>query len=224
MGGKNSMPGLRYDRFLAGTAFLTLALSGAATAQAPDAPVAAEAILPQASEPPLRPSTSPETGERSAIPAAPAAAPAVPAPAIAPPAITAAEPAPEAAPDPFAALDPADRPIAEKVADLLNGKSDRIFSNRKERSVVQTFYENRKHALLWLDKGLVNARAKTAINRLNAAVVDALANPTVRQRLTDLGFEIPSRDQQAPEALAAYQKAEIEKWWPIIKAAGIKAE
>jgi hypothetical protein len=51
-----------------------------------------------------------------------------------------------------------------------------------------------------------------------------LANPTVRQRLTDLGFEIPSRDQQAPEALAAYQRAEIEKWWPIIKAAGIKAE
>ena len=150
------MPGLRYDRFLAGTAFLTLALSGAATAQAPEAPVAAQAVLPQASEPPLRPSASPETGERSAIPAAPAAVPADPAPA---PAITAAEPAPEAAPDPFASLDPADRPIAEKVADLLNGKSDRIFSNRKERSAVQMFYESRKHALLWLDKGVVNPRA-----------------------------------------------------------------
>ena len=165
------MPGLRYDRFLAGTAFMTLALSGAATAQAPDAPAAAEAVLPQASEPPLRPSARPEAGEQPSVPAAPAAVPAGPAPA---PAITAAEPAPEAAPDPFAALDPADRPIAEKVADLLNGKSDRIFSNRKERSVVQTFYENRKHVLLWLDKGVVNARAKAAINRLNAADTDGL--------------------------------------------------
>jgi tripartite-type tricarboxylate transporter receptor subunit TctC len=51
-----------------------------------------------------------------------------------------------------------------------------------------------------------------------------LADPTVRARLADLGFEIFPRDQQTPEALAAYQKAEIEKWWPIIKAAGIKAE
>jgi tripartite-type tricarboxylate transporter receptor subunit TctC len=65
---------------------------------------------------------------------------------------------------------------------------------------------------------------KAIINQLNAAVVDALANPPVRQRLIDLGFDIASRDQQTPEALATYQKAEIEKWWPIIKAAGIKLE
>jgi len=46
----------------------------------------------------------------------------------------------------------------------------------------------------------------------------------VRRRLTDLGLEISPREQQTPEALAAFHKAEIEKWWPIIRAAGIKAE
>jgi tripartite-type tricarboxylate transporter receptor subunit TctC len=62
------------------------------------------------------------------------------------------------------------------------------------------------------------------IAKLNAAVVNALADPTVRQQFSDLGLEIPPREQQTPEALALLQKAEIEKWWPIIKEAGIKAE
>ena len=56
------------------------------------------------------------------------------------------------------------------------------------------------------------------------AFFDALADSTVRERLMSLGLEIFPRDQQTPNALAALQKAEIEKWWPIIKAAGIKAE
>jgi tripartite-type tricarboxylate transporter receptor subunit TctC len=56
------------------------------------------------------------------------------------------------------------------------------------------------------------------------ALTEALAEPAVRQRLTDLGQEIPPREQQTPEALAAHHKAEIDKWWPLIKAAGIKAE
>jgi tripartite-type tricarboxylate transporter receptor subunit TctC len=65
---------------------------------------------------------------------------------------------------------------------------------------------------------------QTIIAKLNAAVVEALSDPVVRARLGDLGEEISPRDQQTLEALAAFQKAEIEKWWPIIKAAGIKAE
>jgi tripartite-type tricarboxylate transporter receptor subunit TctC len=62
------------------------------------------------------------------------------------------------------------------------------------------------------------------IGRLNAAIEDTLANEAVRARLTELGREVVPRDRQTPEALAAQQRAEIEKWWPIIKAAGIKAQ
>jgi len=73
---------------------------------------------------------------------------------------------------------------------------------------------------LWVPKGT----PKDVIARLNAAVVDALADPAVSKRLADVGLEIPPREQQTPQALGAYQKAEIEKWWPIIKAANIKPE
>jgi len=62
------------------------------------------------------------------------------------------------------------------------------------------------------------------IKKLSAAVQDALADPEVRSRLADLGMDIPPREQQTPEALAAKQKAEIDKWWPIIKAAGLKVQ
>jgi tripartite-type tricarboxylate transporter receptor subunit TctC len=55
-------------------------------------------------------------------------------------------------------------------------------------------------------------------------MVQALADPAVRARFADLGLDVASREQQTPEGLAAFNKAEIEKWWPIIKAAGIKAE
>jgi hypothetical protein len=51
-----------------------------------------------------------------------------------------------------------------------------------------------------------------------------MADPLVRARLADLGCQFPPREEQTPEALAALQKAEIEKWWPIIKAAGIRTE
>jgi tripartite-type tricarboxylate transporter receptor subunit TctC len=73
---------------------------------------------------------------------------------------------------------------------------------------------------IWVPRGT----PKEVIAKLNAAVVEALADPAVRQRLADLGGEIPPREQQTPEALGAFHKAEIEKWWPIIKAANIKPE
>jgi len=81
------------------------------------------------------------------------------------------------------------------------------------------FYLSYWHGL-WAPKGT----PKDIVVKLNTAVVAALAEPAGRQRLAELGQEIFPRDQQTPEALAALQKAEIEKWWPIIKAAGIKAE
>ena len=62
------------------------------------------------------------------------------------------------------------------------------------------------------------------MRRLTAAAMDALADPAVRQRLVDLGQEIPSPEQQTAEALGAHHRAEIEKWWPIIKAANIRVE
>jgi tripartite-type tricarboxylate transporter receptor subunit TctC len=65
---------------------------------------------------------------------------------------------------------------------------------------------------------------KDIIAKLNSATVEALGNPVVRQRFADIGQEIFPREQQTPEALAALQKAEIEKWWPIIKAANIRGE
>jgi tripartite-type tricarboxylate transporter receptor subunit TctC len=65
---------------------------------------------------------------------------------------------------------------------------------------------------------------RQVIGELNSAVVDALTDANVRKRLTDLGLVIATREQQTPAALAAYQKAEIDKWWPIIKAANIKVE
>jgi tripartite-type tricarboxylate transporter receptor subunit TctC len=73
---------------------------------------------------------------------------------------------------------------------------------------------------LWLPKGTT----KEAITKLNAAVQAALADATVRKRFADQGQDIPPREQQTPVALATQQKAEIEKWWPIVKAASIKAE
>jgi tripartite-type tricarboxylate transporter receptor subunit TctC len=73
---------------------------------------------------------------------------------------------------------------------------------------------------MWLPRGT----PKDIVAKLNAAVVAALADPVVQQRFKDAGQSIWPRAQQTPEALAAHQKAEIERWWPIIKDAGIKVQ
>jgi tripartite-type tricarboxylate transporter receptor subunit TctC len=73
---------------------------------------------------------------------------------------------------------------------------------------------------IWAPKGTPHG----VVAKLNAAMQSSLADPSVRQRLADLGQEITPREQQSPEALAAFHKAETEKWWPLVRAAGIKPE
>jgi tripartite-type tricarboxylate transporter receptor subunit TctC len=72
----------------------------------------------------------------------------------------------------------------------------------------------------WVPKGT----PKDIIAKLNAAAVEAMADPAVQKRLVAIGQELPPPDMQTPEALGAYHKAEIARWWPVIKEAGIKAQ
>ena len=81
-------------------------------------------------------------------------------------------------------LDPADRPIAERIRDLLAAKPNRLFTNEKEHAAVEAFYQQRNLAPLWLDKGMENARAKAAIARLRNADADGLDH----QRLQAAGL------------------------------------
>jgi tripartite-type tricarboxylate transporter receptor subunit TctC len=78
------------------------------------------------------------------------------------------------------------------------------------------------YASIWFGLWAPKDTPKDIIAKLNAATVEALADADVKARLNKLGQQIASRDQQTPEALAALQKAEAKKWWPIIKAANIK--
>src|SRR5712692_6096871 len=163
------MRGPRYDRILASTALaLILAAPIGAYAQEPAGKVAAAPTVAPASEtsPMAAPSEAPAAPKDAITPAATPAAPATPA----------AEPA--AAPDPLAALDPADRAVAEKIRDLFASKTDKtadkIFTSKKERTAVDAFYQNRNLAPLWLEKGVENARAKAVIAHLAAAEADGL--------------------------------------------------
>jgi L,D-transpeptidase YcbB len=103
--------------------------------------------------------------------AAAAAAPSAPADAAAPAAVAVEKTTP---PDPLASLDPADRPVAEKIRDLFLAKSDKIFSSKRDRAAVEAFYQRRNLLPLWLDKGIESARAKAVITHLKRADADGL--------------------------------------------------
>ncbi len=80
------------------------------------------------------------------------------------------------------------------------------------------------HMTLWSGMWVPKGVPKDIIAKLNASAVDALNDPAVREQLENLGLQMPPGDQLSPEALGAWQKAEIAKWWPMIKAANVKVE
>jgi murein L,D-transpeptidase YcbB/YkuD len=138
---------------------------------------------------------TPSAPTAAAVPGVPLATAAPAAPDTAAP-TTPAEPVTviEPPPDPLAALDPADRPVAEQIRELLGAKADKIFVNKRERTAVDTFYRNRNLAPLWLDKGVENARAKAMTARVQAADADGLQSSD---------YQLPRfADATTPEALA----------------------
>jgi tripartite-type tricarboxylate transporter receptor subunit TctC len=141
------------------------------------------------------------------------------------------------------------RGIAAATQDLMAGRIDLLFSTPDPLPLVQagnikafavtsltrlalapdipTFAETGLPALsfpVWYALFAPKGTPKEIIDRLNATTVQALADPTVRLRLAELGVEIFPRERQTPEAFGALQKADAAKWWPLIKEFGIKAE
>lgn len=80
------------------------------------------------------------------------------------------------------------------------------------------------HMTLWSGFWVPKDTPKDIVTKLNGAAVEALSDPAVRKKLGDLGLDMPPKDQLSPQALGAWQKAEIAKWWPMIKSANIKME
>jgi tripartite-type tricarboxylate transporter receptor subunit TctC len=80
------------------------------------------------------------------------------------------------------------------------------------------------HMTLWSGLWVPKDTPKDIVAKLNASAVDALNDPAVRKQLENLGLQMPAADQLSPEALGSWQKAEIAKWWPVIKAANVKVD
>jgi murein L,D-transpeptidase YcbB/YkuD len=138
---------------------------------------------------PATPAETATTTPADRAPAEPAAAPAETAtvtPAEAPP------------PDPLASLDPADRPIGERLRDLLP-KADRTFASRRERLAVEAFYQKRNYAPVWFERGAVSARTNAAIARIHAASADGLI--PAEYKIPDLTAAAASADAQADAEL-----------------------
>ena len=92
---------------------------------------------------------------------------------------------------------------------------------------IPTFAEMGLPALIysnWYGLFAPRGTSKDIVSKLNLAAVEALADPAARSRLAELGYEAFPRERQTPETLGALQKADAEKWWPIIKELGLKAE
>ncbi|HVD74405.1 MAG TPA: L,D-transpeptidase family protein [Xanthobacteraceae bacterium] len=186
----------------AAATYANAALDAAITPQPKNESPAAAPELAGASSVVVSPAPAPAAGETSVVPkdvTAPAAAPSQ-APAAAKDAAAPATPANSTiateqtvAPDPMASLDPADRAVAEKVRDLLAAKSDKIFASKKERAAVETFYQARSFAPLWLEKGVENARSKAVVARLKGAEADGL-------EVND--YKTPNFAGMSPDALA----------------------
>jgi tripartite-type tricarboxylate transporter receptor subunit TctC len=140
------------------------------------------------------------------------------------------------------------RGVAPAIQDLVAGQIDLLFSSPDDLPLVRAgslkvyavASENRLALApdiptfgemglplsfsVWFALFAPKSTPREIIDRLNAATVQALADPTVRSRLADLGMEVFPRGRQTPEALGALQKAEAEKLWPLIKEFGIRAE
>ena len=80
------------------------------------------------------------------------------------------------------------------------------------------------HMTLWSGLWVPKGTPKEIVDKLNAAAIEALGDPQVRKQLENLGLQMPPSDQLTPEALGDWQKAEIAKWWPMIKAANVKVD
>ncbi len=80
------------------------------------------------------------------------------------------------------------------------------------------------HMTLWSGMWVPKDTPKEIVAKLNASAVDALNDPTVRKQLENLGLQMPPKDQLSPQSLGTWQKAEIAKWWPMIKAANVKVD
>jgi len=215
-----AMRGLRFDRLLSGAA-LALPLAAVlgipfSNAQAnTQTPAAIESAVPMPDTATLAPPTAADAvtpsgteGIGSTTETAPAAnAPAettgtttpaetTTAPATTPPATTPAETAtatPEAPPpDPLASLDPGDRPIAERIRDMLP-KADRNFASRKERIAVEAFYQKRNYAPVWFERGALSARTSAAVARIHASAADGLIPAE---------YKIPDMTAASPDAQA----------------------
>ena len=172
------MRGSRYDHILASTA-LALILAAPFGGVARDLDVVAGEPATKLAAVPMAAENAQTAGPAPAVAPAPASVPAA-APAHEPQAAPAgtADPAAgmeqTATPDPLASLSPADRAVAEKIRDLLATRSEKIFSNKKERAAAEAFYQNRNLKPLWLDEGVENPSAKSAIARLKHADADGL--------------------------------------------------